>query len=484
MGVFGDAWNWVKDAVTPDSAPEEAKYWADKKNFEYGLGEPGSYANQQSEIYKQRQDYLTSLGAGAQNRAAPQQTAPEAYQFTASGGQNYLNGADAEARQQQLAALGAINQYAQQGAGPSAAQAQLREGLNSIQAQQYGMARSQPGGGGAAMRNAAFNAAGAAGTANSQAAQIRAQEEAAWRQQQLSALGAVQQGAGQLRAGDQGMAQAQAQQANQDAGSLNAYGAQQQQIQGQVGQNNLQAQLATNQQNDAMTLGAGQQVMGYDAMRNQLANQQTGSQMAYEQARQGQAAQAAANFKQEQDQWLGYVSAGSGLVGSAAGAMAMSDVRAKKNIERADVLESLGGDAPPSHAAYPELTAPDTAALDAAYTSQGGAPNLRPAQGYEYSYKDPQRHGEGRFVGPMAQDLEQLPGVVQETPGGGKAIDTSRLSLVNTAAVSEQQRRLDELERRQRELMLLNGGAQFGGAPYPTTQAPNFAALDGAGGYR
>jgi hypothetical protein len=82
----------------------------------------------------------------------------------------------------------------------------------------------------------------------------------------------------------------------------------------------------------------------------------------------------------------------------------------------------------------------------------------------------------------MAQDLEQLPGVVQQGRDGTKMVDTSRLALANTAAVSDQQRRMDELERRQRELMALNGGAQFGGAPYPTLRQPDYAAL--GPGYR
>jgi hypothetical protein len=49
----------------------------------------------------------------------------------------------------------------------------------------------------------------------------------------------------------------------------------------------------------------------------------------------------------------------------------------------------------------------------------------------------------------MAQDLEKTPAgksVVKTGPDGMKSIDTARLSLVNTSAISEQQRRLDRLE--------------------------------------
>lgn len=125
---------------------------------------------------------------------------------------------------------------------------------------------------------------------------------------------------------------------------------------------------------------------------------------------------------------------------------------------------------------------PDTASLDAAYRSQGGTPvappsvDLRPAQGYSYEYKDPAAHGQGRFFGPMAQDLEQTPAgasTVKQAPDGTKMVDTSRLALVNTSAISEQQRKLEAL---QRQLAALSPQADTlaRGYPtqYPTTQAP------------
>jgi hypothetical protein len=88
-------------------------------------------------------------------------------------------------------------------------------------------------------------------------------------------------------------------------------------------------------------------------------------------------------------------------------------------------------------------------------------PDMRPAQGYEYSYKDPEADGAGRYVGPMAQDLEHLPGVVEQGPDGKKAINAPRLTLANTAAVSELQNKMD------RVLQLQALGA--GNAPNETT---------------
>jgi hypothetical protein len=76
--------------------------------------------------------------------------------------------------------------------------------------------------------------------------------------------------------------------------------------------------------------------------------------------------------------------------------------------------------------------------------------DLAAAKGYEYEYKEPDAPGAapGKQVGPMAQDLEHTAakGTVHTGPDGKKSVDTGRLALVNTAALSEQQRRLERLE--------------------------------------
>lgn len=540
-----------------DKAPS---YDPNHANFEYGLGGSGSYASQQSFKYDQQQQALRALGYGAQDRGAPQQSMPQSIHFDQSGGQGYLQGADKDARNRQIEALGGIgrtNENIQNWADTypqhSAAQAQLQQGVNAAAQQQMAFARAQPGGGGAALRNAAFNAGGISAQAGNQAAMIRNQEE----QQRLQALGMVQQGqgmqagyAGQLRGADQGMAQAQAGQANYDSQALNQFNQGQQQLQYNVGQNNLNAQLQGRGQNDALTLGALSQGMQYDALRNQLASQQMGSQIAYEQARAQGAGINSANFNAGQQQsnaetgmMLGAMSSAAGaygqMNGGGGGKPPTSDVRAKEDIKPASVLEALGGKYSPDQtrqlymqgltdrfgrgqqladvhdrnalysggggfdrgtsefdAAPPALVQrvaalgggsalsgveranPDTAALDAAYRQQGGEPNLRPAQGYEYSYKDPQADGAGRYVGPMAQDLEHLPGVVEQDASGKKAINAPRLTLANTAAVSELQRKQDAI------LAALRGSKPVYAAP----SAPDYGALDAgyarqAGGY-
>ncbi len=67
---------------------------------------------------------------------------------------------------------------------------------------------------------------------------------------------------------------------------------------------------------------------------------------------------------------------------------------------------------------------------------------------YEYEYIDPS-DGEGRHVGPMAQDLEAagFSELIVNTPRG-KKVNTSRLALVNTAALSELQREYEDLREK------------------------------------
>lgn len=481
-------------------------YNPSRHNFQYGLGDSGTYASTEASKYNYEQQRLALLGNQAYNRDAPVQAMPDRRDFVGSQGQSYLQGADAAGRQQQLAALGglqsqtgALNAFANRAQGPSAAQAQLQQGIDAAARQQYGFARSQPGGGGAALRQAAFNASGISGNAANSAAMLRAQEDAAWRQQQLSALGAAQQGAGmsagysgQLRGFDQGFAQAQAGQANYDSNALNAYNQQQQQLQFGVGQNNQNAALAQGRANDAMmmgTLGMGQ---SYYGMKNQLAAGQQSAGQNYEAARLQGAGLGASNFNAATQQSNTNLAMGLGAVqgGLSAynqmnppaapgggGGQVTSDIRAKENIrpvstaaqlspriqsevDRVQYLRALGG-GDPSLTSTAEF-APTT--------------DLRPAQGYEYSYRDPQRHGEGRYVGPMAQNLEHLPGVVEQSGDGTKSINAPRLTLANTAAVSEQQRRIDDLEA---QLRALGGGT---GTTQALRSQPVYAQPQGFGG--
>lgn len=454
-----------------------------------------------------QQQGLAALGEDAYTRAAPTQAMPGAIDFQASGGQGYLAGADAASRAAQLQALGGVksqtqrlNDFADRAQGPSAAQAQLQAGVDMAARQQYGMARSQPGGGGAALRGAAFNAAGISGNAANSAAILRAQEDQAFRAQQLQALGGAQQGAataagvaGQLRGADQGFAQAQAGQANYDANAANTFNQGQQQVEFNVGQNNLTAAGQARGQNDMMTLGT---VQGIQNLNNQIENvsqNKLGAGVAYE----GAKAQGAglttqnnavnnAQSNAETGMALGAISSGVGYYadsqkqpggGNNNGGTMKSDVRAKKDIVPVSMSRRDFPDAPPEAAGMPS---PEEHVRMQQLQALGGmgsftAPNLRSAQGYEYSYKDPKSPGAGpgRFVGPMAQDLENLPGVVEKGPDGQKAINAPRLSLATASAVSEQQRRLDEI---QAQIAALGGSR---GASYPTPRQPDYAAYGG-----
>lgn len=556
-GVIGGLAGYLgagDDEKAPSYDPSHA-------SFDYGLGGTGGYAYQQGFKYDKRQAELQALGADAYNRGGPTQAVPQSIQFDASGGQGYLNNADKLSKEQQLAALGgmgrsneALGQFAQ--GGSDATRGAIQQAADAGARQQFSFARAQPGGGGAALRTAAQNAAGIMNNAGNTAALASQQDRA----QQLAALQGVQSGqgalagyAGQARGQDQGLAQLQAGQANYDSGALNQFNQGQQQLQYNIGQNNLNAALQARGQNDAAALGFAAQAQGYDVVRNQLASNQLGSQEAYEGAKAQGAGLGANNFNAATQQnnaetgmMLGALSGAAGAYGQMAGGGSgntsgsggsfgkTSDVRAKRDIKPVSVLEALGGhyspdqtralymqgltdrfgkpgqtaDAHDRNALYsggggPDKSlaefapahqqqlaalgghtalsdaprvAPDYPALDAAYQQQGGAPDLRPAQGYEYAYKDPQQHGAGRYVGPMAQDLEHLPGVVQQGPDGVKSIDAPRLTLANTAAVSEQQRRLDEIERRQ-QLQAL-GGPMPPAAPFGAPAAPDYAALD------
>ncbi len=117
-----------------------------------------------------------------------------------------------------------------------------------------------------------------------------------------------------------------------------------------------------------------------------------------------------------------------GAIMSAAGSaamMMMSDERAKTNVETSDsagleLISNLGG--------------------------------------HFYDYKEPEKHGQGRFFGPMAQELEKSKAgrsaVVER--GGRKMVDTGRLTLALAGAVASKHRKDEsefaKLKRRMAEL--------------------------------
>lgn len=380
---------------------------------------------------------------------------------------------------------GQMVDYANQGPGASAAEAQLKQSTDRNMAQAVAMARSGRGGtgGGLALRQADQQRAQAQTDAAAQGATLRAQEADAWRGRQLQAL--------------QGGASAYGAAGGLEGSATSAYQAQQGADQAQQGldMNQQQIQQGQTQMNDAAALGWEEAAQSREGQQAQWAAMDQAGRMAYEQDKGGNimdARLAAAGYDAQRD---------SGTVGTVAtlgtAAMMMSDINAKKNVRReSGIAQQQGGllgglmsDVKAKKHVRRELNIPQQSSglggmvqglmgkmkeKDAADVQQsrdegkasGEAAALSAAAaapGYSYEYKDPQKHGEGRYVGPMAQDLESTPvgaTVVQDTPDG-KQIDTSRLSLVNTAAISEQQRQIDEMRRKQQQAVAL-GGPQYG----------------------
>lgn len=86
---------------------------------------------------------------------------------------------------------------------------------------------------------------------------------------------------------------------------------------------------------------------------------------------------------------------------------------------------------------------------------------------YSYEYKDPDRHGAGRYYGVMAQDLAKSPAgrstLLKDERDGTMMIDTSRLTMLNTAAISSQQRELEEFRNAFKNLFPPMQGQAYGG---------------------
>lgn len=110
-----------------------------------------------------------------------------------------------------------------------------------------------------------------------------------------------------------------------------------------------------------------------------------------------------------------------------------------------------GSGAPAQASTFAPEVRPDTSKpLDMDTLDASAADAVRNAPGSFYDYKDPGASGAdaARHYGPMAQDLAKTPAgasAVVKQPDGSLGVDTGRLSLVNTSALSAQQKQLDEL---------------------------------------
>lgn len=148
---------------------------------------------------------------------------------------------------------------------------------------------------------------------------------------------------------------------------------------------------------------------------------------------------------------------GNTLGASGAAGMALSDEHSKQKIaalesELATAYRAMGG----------QEQQPSARQLGVAFRQPGA---------YSYAYKDPTAPGAGpgRFAGPMAQELEGIPGVVRETPAG-KAVDTPRLTMANTSEVANQRREIDDLKATV---------AAMGGGKKPAPKKPRGSKAEG-----
>lgn len=201
------------------------------------------------------------------------------------------------------------------------------------------------------------------------------------------------------------------------------------------------------QQGQQYNLGAqglgNQAWLGAQGLAGQTLGQQLGADMGYEQLQSQQYLQAQmANQNADTQRDSANTGMVSGLLG---GLMMLSDERSKKEIRElkgklGEAYAALGG--PPGGSF-------DRDALDEAYARQGGSITLPSGSSYEYKQPGAAGAAPGRHVGPMAQDLEQNPatrGTVVTGPDGVKRVDTGRLSLVNTAALADTQRDMQEVK--------------------------------------
>lgn len=134
----------------------------------------------------------------------------------------------------------------------------------------------------------------------------------------------------------------------------------------------------------------------------------------------------------------------------------MSDRSKKTDIDRLDAAESDAIKAIQSAGKSGQLAALDRAGAEnvAAIRAAPGmaaqaAFDQTPA--YSYQYKQPEKHGEGEFIGLMAQDLAKSPAgstAVVPQADGKLAVDMNRLGMLTAAAQSQTQERQEELEKK------------------------------------
>ncbi len=396
---------------------------------------PATWAQAQADKLEAERQGFREGASTAQDRQAAQ----VAYADTGAGA--ILEGADDASRAEQQAALDraestnqALSDFAGQAEGPSAAQATLQAGTDAAMRQQTALARSQPGGGGQALRGAAFNAAGLSSQASNQAAILRAQETEAYNNRKLAALDAAQGGAvnvagvaGDVRTGDQGFAETRANTA-QEEGKIAA----------DIGKFNVGAIGDQRQRNDAYGLGLLGLADSNQGHIENVAGQQTETEIAQDQARTGAVVQQQQLDRQD-------LATGLNAVGSGVAAYSSMTSGGAGGSGGGNPYTSTGNRDPwaSSDERLKEIEGREEA-LSAALGTLGNAP------GYSYRYKDPDAPGAapGPQVSSMAQDLERGPlgdRVVADTPQG-KMVNYDEVAKMTPGAITELNRKVEALE--------------------------------------
>lgn len=538
----GTTWEQKASALAEDFERRPDGSWTggeDRGGYQYGRTATGAddAANLALQTGSEAAARGNALGAAA---AAHGSAIEDANRSTATMVQNRVG--PTGQWWQQDGALSGASSYGSQLAGleaqqgPSAAQAQLQAGTNQALDSQIALARSGRGFGGnaAAAGMAQNNIAGIQANQANSAAQLAAQENAAWRGRQAANFGnaaGIQTAVGQ-QYGAQSQADLQAQLAargQNDAAAL-----------GWAGQASDAWRTGMGGEMDAWKTGIGANLGAQGQATNVRGMEMQGGQALEDNKLRQWAAQNGYDLAQQQrsDQ---KDAATASAVGTIASTMfAASDVRNKTRIAPGNgagqdfarggefgrfAYGGSTGPAPsapapqrPASSAVPETendpkfsrgfdgglgfdgtlyrpkrgmgggesgapamaestfapeARPDTSKpFDTDTLDASALDAVRNSPASFYDYKDPSAPGADaqRHYGPMAQDLAKTPAgasAVVKQPDGSLGVDTGRLALVTTGAVSEQQKQLDaitaELEALRNKPSSVDPGAVYGG---------------------
>lgn len=414
-------------------------------------------------------------------RAVSARQAPEMQAADIGGAAQIDTGAQEEFRQRQIALADQLAAQAR-GEGPSLASMQLQEGRDANIAQAMALAASQRGQtAGQGLRQIAEQATQATSQAAADAARARVAEQLAAREQ---LAGVAQTG----RAADIGLATDQAALEQEEA-------IRQAELAQSAAGSNLESALETQRLKDAMSqfhtgaelgLGLEEREAARDLERLK-AEQELGVQGVAQKAYEGASGRR-----------------GSLLAGIGEGiASVFSDVTLKKNIKDGedgvmDMLDRVNADsnAPMTNGhrrlgkSIGKMSAPLGDMIGMGGDGGGGFMKmlgslvggaaaasdrdlkknleedpekldefLNAIKAYEYEYKD-KEHGEGKYISPMAQDLEKSEigkSMVLDTPEG-KMVDYGRAAGSMLAATAMLNNKVDDLEEQLAEALKIKGG--------------------------